>query len=307
MPLYEIRRLMIGLDMTEMDDVLIDFTNHLIEVFDFDSVYFLHVARELKLPDRVKKKYPDLLAPIDETLERDIRLKIDEKFKPQEGMSYKIEIKEGDPIESILHWTEIKHVDMMIMGRKIDMEGRGNLPLKLARVAHCSMMFIPENYKFRMNNILVSVDFSKTSALALEAGMRIKNKNDAKLILHNAYDVPSGYHFTGKSYEEFRSIMEQNAREDAYEFLQKNGVAKDDVEYALTFDEEEDPGERAYEVATERNADLIIIASRGRTGLASLLLGSVAEKMIRYDSNIPLLIVKDRKENLGFFQALLRI
>ncbi|MEJ2004602.1 MAG: universal stress protein [Cyclobacteriaceae bacterium] len=307
MPLYEIKRLMVGLDMSEMDDVLIDFTNHMLRVFDFDSVYFLHVAKELKLPDRVKEKYPDLLAPIDETLERDIQKKIDEKFIAPKGVSYKIEVKEGDAIESILKWTEIKNVDIMMMGRKLDMEGQGNLPLKLARVAHCSMLFVPEDHKFRLDNILVSVDFSETSSLALEAGVRIKNRTNANLILHNAYDVPSGYSFTGKSFEEFREIMKQNAHEDAYEFLKRHDVKEDQIEYALTFDEEEDPGERAYEVASERNADLIIIASRGRTGLASLLLGSVAEKMIRYDSNIPLLIVKDRKENLGFFDALLRI
>ncbi len=307
MPLYEIKRLMVGLDMTEMDDVLIAYTNRLIEAFDFDTVYFLHVARELRLPDRVKEKYPDLLAPVDETIERDIQQKVNEKFVPREGVTCKIEIKEGDPIESIIRWTEIKNVDLMVMGRKLDMEGEGNLPVKLARVAHCSMLFIPEHHKFRLKSILMSVDFTETSSLALEAGVRIKAKVGCKLILHNAYEVPSGYHFTGKSYEEFKAIMEKNAMEDAYEFLTKNGLEKDEVEYALTFDEEEDPGERAYEVATEQNADLIIIASRGRTGLASLLLGSVAEKMIRYSSNIPLLIVKDRKENLGFFDALLRI
>ena len=307
MPLYEIKRLMVGLDMTEMDDVLIAYINRLIEAFDFDTVYFLHVAKELKLPDRVKEKYPDLLAPVDETIERDIQQKVSEKFVPREGVTCKVEIKEGDPVESILRWSEIKNIDLMVMGRKLDLEGQGNLPLKLARVAHCSMLFIPEHHKFRLKSVLMSVDFSKTSSLALEAGVRIKAKVDVNLILHNAYEVPSGYHFTGKSFEEFKEIMEHNALEDAYEFIAKNGMQKDDVEYALTFDDEEDPGERAYEVATERHADLIIIASQGRTELASFLLGSIAEKMIRYSSNIPLLIVKDKKENLGFFDALLRI
>ena len=195
----------------------------------------------------------------------------------------------------------------MLLGRKLDLEGRGTLALKLARVAHCSVLFIPEGVSFQMKKMLVSVDFSKTSALALEAAMRIRNVTDANIILHNAYEVPSGYHFTGKSFDEFKRIMEQNAREDAYEFLKKAGLKPEEVQLALTFDDEEDPGERAYEAATGNNVDMMIIASRGRTGLASLLLGSVAEKMIRYDSDIPLLIVKDRKENLGFFQALLRI
>ncbi|MCA6078483.1 universal stress protein [Fulvivirga sedimenti] len=307
MPLYELKRVMVGLDLTEMDDHLIAYVNHLVDLFDLDVVYFLHVAKQLKLPDRIRRKYPDIMAPIDESIENEIRKKIEEKFVNRQGTEYKIEIKEGDAIEEILHWTGIKHVDLILMGRKLDLEGSGTLALKVARVAHCSILFVPEGRKFNLEKILVSVDFSKTSALALEAAVRLNKRTAVQIVLHNAYEVPSGYHFTGKSFEEFKNIMKQNAQEDAYEFVEKNGLQKDDVMYSFTFDDEEDPGERAYEVAKEMNVDLMMIASRGRTGLASLLLGSVAEKMIRYDSEIPLLIVKDRKENLGFFQALLRL
>ncbi len=307
MPLYELKRVMVGLDLTEMDDHLIAYINHLVDLFDLDMVYFLHVARKLKLPDRVREKYPDILAPVDESLEYEIKQKIEEKFVNRQGTQYKVEIKEGDAIEKILHWTEIKHVDLIVMGRKLKLEGQGTLALKVARVAHCSILFVPEGRKFNLEKVLVSVDFSKTSALALEAAVRLNKRTAVQIVIHNAYEVPSGYHFTGKSFEEFKEIMKQNAQEDAYEFIEKNGLERDDVLYALTFDNEDDPGERAYDVAQEMKVDLMMIASRGRTGLASLLLGSVAEKMIRYDSDIPLLIVKDRKENLGFFQALLRI
>ena len=101
--------------------------------------------------------------------------------------------------------------------------------------------------------------------------------------------------------------MHHNALEDWHEFVEKREVSKDDFTFHLKFDEEDDPGERAYECATELGADMIIMASRGRTGLASILLGSVAEKMVLYDSNIPLMIIKNKNENLGFFKALMRI
>ncbi len=104
-----------------------------------------------------------------------------------------------------------------------------------------------------------------------------------------------------------KEIMHQNALEDAYEFVEKRGLSKDDFVYHMMFDDEDDPGERAYECATEHNADMIILSSRGRTGLASILLGSVAEKMVLYDSSLPLLIIKNKSENLGFFDALMRI
>jgi nucleotide-binding universal stress UspA family protein len=49
--------------------------------------------------------------------------------------------------------------------------------------------------------------------------------------------------------------------------------------------------------ATELNAELIVIATHGRTGVLHTLLGSVAEKIIRY-SKIPVLVTTpDQSDN----------
>lgn len=46
--------------------------------------------------------------------------------------------------------------------------------------------------------------------------------------------------------------------------------------------------------AKENEIDLIVIATHGRTGLAHILLGSVAEKVVRF-SHVPVLAVKPRE------------
>jgi nucleotide-binding universal stress UspA family protein len=305
--MYPIRRIMVGLDMTEMDDQLIAHLPLLESMFTPDIIYFVHVAKSLQLPQRLKEKYPGLMAPVDESLEHDILKKIHATYTPSEGIKLKVEVKEGNEIKEILNWSDVKEIDLFVMGRKLDLKGEGRLPNRLAHVAHCSILFIPEKATPSLNKILVPVDFSNTSALALAFGMAIKKHVPCQIYLQNSYEVPSGYHLTGKTYEEFREIMKNNAMDDAEEFIRKHKVKKEEVSIILSFDDEDDPSERAYEEARKENIDLIIIASRGRTGIASILLGSVAEKMIRYNSDIPLLIAKNKKENLGFFQALLRI
>lgn len=56
----------------------------------------------------------------------------------------------------------------------------------------------------------------------------------------------------------------------------------------------------------EKNADMIILGSKGRSA-AAFLLGSVAEQLMIQDADIPLFIVKKSNENLSFINTLLKI
>ncbi|MBL3654641.1 universal stress protein [Fulvivirga sediminis] len=301
--MYSYKRLLVALDLTEMDETLFSYTSKLVDILNTDKVYFFHVAKSLELPEKVKEAYPDLMAPTDEALKEQIQKKVEEKFKSK--CDYSVEIKEGNAEDKILRWADIKEIDLLVVGKKVNLKGKGTLTGKLAKTIHCSVLFVPEEAKDTVSSVLIATDCSKTSALALEEAMFFKERTGAQVVVQNSFEVPSGYHTSGKSYEEFTEIMRSNAYEDVVGFLNDNKVKEGDVEIILSHDEEDDPAERAWEVAEEKKVDLIMIGSKGRTGLASILLGSVADKMVAYNTVIPLLIVKDKKENLSFLQALL--
>lgn len=303
--MYPVKRLLVALDLSEMDQKLIAYTSTLVALFDIEIVYFLHVAKKLELSDALIKQFPGLLSPVDEEIEKRIQDNINKYFAVK--CDYKIEVREGNAENKVLRWADLKEIDLVIMGRKLELKGTGLLPGKLARTIHCSILLVPETDTQKISRIMVSVDFSAASTLALEEALIIKKASGAELIVQNSYEVPSGYHLSGKSYEEFAEIMKGNTYEDLVNFIEKSKVRVSDVEIVLTLDEEDDPAERAYEVARKENIDLIIIGSKGRKEIAALILGSVAEKIIRYDTNIPVLVVKDKEENLGFLQALLRV
>ncbi len=303
--MYPLKRLLVALDNTEIDETLIDYASYLASTLKVEKVYFFHVAKSLDLPEGLSDKYPDLLAPVDESLKNDFNNKIEPKFKA--SCEFEFVLKEGNAADQILRWSEIKAIDLLIVGRKIEFKGQGVLSGKLARVAHCSILFVPENIKPQINKILIPVDFSKHSSMSLDAAMALQKANDATILLQNSYRVPWGYHTTGKSFEEFADVMKEHAVEDANKYLEKNKLDPDKFEVALCLDEDDNPAECAYEEAANNKADLIIMSSKGRSGLANMLLGSVAEKMIKIDASIPLMVVKDKKENMGFFEALMKI
>ena len=303
--MYSYKRLLVALDLSEMDEVLLKYTSELVKICGIEKIYFLHVAKSLNLPEKLREAYPDLMAPTDEALKKTIESNIEQYFSG--SCEYDVEIKEGSAEDKILRWADIKEVDLLVVGRKIELKGRGTLTGKLAKTIHCSILFVPETAKPKISTVLMATDFSKTSSLALQEAVKVKEAVGAKLIVQNSYEVPSGYHTSGKTYDEFSEIMKSHAYEDVVEFLDREGVSINDAEVVLSLDEDDDPAEKAWNAADEKNADLIIIGSRGRAGLASILLGSVADKMVHYDRGIPLLVVKDKKENLSFLQALLKL
>lgn len=304
--MYKIERLLIALDLTEMDELLIKYSSHLAKFLKSEKVYFIHVAKNLELPEDLRKNYPDLMAPNDESIADSINKMVEKAWETDYECEKVIEIKEGDPSEQILKWVNIKNIDMMIMGRKRKLKGGGIVPQKIAKIAQTSLMMVPEDFEFKLDKIVVPIDFSKHSKLALEEALAITKGNEIGLNLVNVYKIPSGYHKTGKSRDEFATIMKGHARTDFREFIKKNDFPEDlDCQYVL--DEDDSPADKIFEFSSDQKADMIVMGSKGRTGLASILLGSVAEKVVVYDSEIPLMIVKEKGENMGFLKALLEL
>ena len=301
------KRILVGLDLSEVDKTLIQYTSMLVKVFEVDTIYFMHIAPSLELPDDVVQKYPDLLAPLDESLEKGIQDRVDKYFENEQEVNYQILVKEGNAADQILRWSGIKEIDLIVMGRKRTLKGSGILPGKLAKIAHCSLLMIPEFSVAGISKIIAPVDFSKKAAMALEVAVGIRDVFKAELIIQNTYRVPLGYHTSGKSYKEFAAIMKGHAEANAREFLAKNSLPPSDVQMTFSLDDDNEPADKIYQKAIALKTDLVVIASRGRTGIASILLGSVADKMCQFDTDIPLLIVKDKEENMGFLEALRRI
>lgn len=298
------KKILVGLDLSPLDEVLIRKTAELVRFYKAEKVYFVHVAKDLALPEEVSNTYPDLLAPVDEAIETGISDAVRAAGFPEET-EYEVDAKEGSPLDKILRWSKVKDVDLIIMGRKQDLEGSGALAKRIALRAPCSVLFLKENLPEEpFRRVLVPIDFSSYSLLALEQAQEISQDPSNIKCLH-FYEVPAGYTKTGKSYEEFSEIMHANARRDYERFIDKNGLPAYPVEMVAR--DSRNMADYLVDTAKKDNIDLIIIGSRGRTDSAAILLGSVAEKVINVNNQIPMLVMKKKGENMRFLDALFRI
>ncbi len=307
--MYKFKKILVGLDLSELDVDLIQYTSLICNIFNPEQVTFMHVIREVILPDEIQEKFPDYPGSLDERIHEELQGKIDENFNYDAPTKITIEIKEGKPADKILTWTGIKETDLLIMGSKRSLKGEGVLPGKMVKLLHCSVLLVPEKTPLKISKILIPTDFSQNSQMAMEQAQSINKAIDVEIICHHSYSVPSGYHLSGKSYEEFAEIMKGHAQKEFGEFLKACNI-KNTINCHFTLDDHlhHDPAEQAFQLANDKEADLIIIGSRGRkSSLVGIILGSVAEKMARYDKSIPLLIVKDKTKNLGILEALLKL
>lgn len=306
---FELKKIMVCLDLSEMDDTLIRFTSFIARIMKSDRIYFVHVAKSLDMPKGIRSKYPNLFAPVDEAISKSIAVRLDQLFRSPEDCTTEIEVREGNPEDKILKTARQKDVDLLILGKKAGMEGEGILVSKLAKIVHRSVLLVPETLPKTVKHILIPVDFSRHSLVALKQAIKIDETTSSRIHIscQHVYQLPIGWHKTGKSEEEFASIMKGHAENDYRKFLKKLG--KDEQEIPCTFSllRNGNPAKAIYRHAVKEQVSMIVMGSKGRTAAASALLGSTAERLAHYDKNIPLLIVKDKNENISFLEALLKI
>ena len=193
------------------------------------------------------------------------------------------------------------------MGRKNSDHGSGANPSRIANISLCSVLMVPSNPPPALKHVFVAVDYSAYSYRAVARALQFKENCGAKVTLQNVYKVPSGYHYTGKTYKEFAQIMSKNSEKDLEVFTKKYELKEVDFDFITSLDDDDKPADKIFQEASRHQADLIMVGSRGRTTAASLLLGSVAVALLRYNFTTPFFIVKNKDQNLGFFQALMRI
>jgi len=135
---------------------------------------------------------------------------------------------------------------------------------------------------------LIPIDFSRGSDKAFDYAMKLARDRKAKLIALHVVPAELIYPPTGGRFD-FYGLMERDARANFRKLLKRKRLQPKDCELVLA--RGTDFAEIIARQAKRLRASMIVMGSRGRTGLSRLLLGSVAERALRY-AECPVLIVK---------------
>ncbi len=308
--MYEFKNILVALNHNDLDIQLTKSASFLSKISKSENVYFINIVKDLNIPDSIKKEFPDMLANAVNERKKEIEAVVKKFFTPS-SVNIHIEIKTGVPVKAIMKYSSEKNIDLILTGRLNNEKGGGTLVNRLARRAGCSLLIIPNKYKRRVNRILVPIDYSSHSKEALLQAIDLAKKNlpDIKLIVQNVYQVPNGFHSTGKTFDEFAQIMKENSQKSYRNFMRDVDTKNIDTQPLYTLDKGEDVIKEIYKAALDIDADSIMIGAKGRSATTALFIGSSAEKLIQIDSEIPIMIVRPSsgKTQKGFLDLLMEI
>ncbi len=144
-----------------------------------------------------------------------------------------------------------------------------------------------------IKTILVPLDGSERAAYALPLAARIVRHSGGTLVLVHVVNIATSY-WPAVPYPPMIQAAVDGELEEAVTYLETVAASPELAELEVAIMAKHGVvAPVILAAATNYQADLIVMGSHGRTGMAHMIMGSVTEKVARHTS-IPLLIVREK-------------
>lgn len=294
----QFNRTMVALDLSLMDEKLLRYVAFIAPLIDIHKIYFLHAIPDFTAPKNVDVEFQKLFAPeypVDEKVRDKIAAEVQEAFNGSAVADMGIEVVEGKPYEKLLHWTEVKEIDLLVVGHKNISDGSGITPRRVARRSECNLLFVPDESEPALRQVVVPIDFSQNSRRALEVALQIKRQlPDTTVRCVYVVDLPpADYYIRPFQDTGYRRILLESAQKAYRDFLEENGFSEEQLEEAEFIPNEySNIAGHLSDYVEQHPADLVIMGAQGHTALERFIFGSVTEKFLEKCKNKPVLVVR---------------
>ncbi len=212
-----------------------------------------------------------------------------------ENASPHVDTMTGTPFIELLRRVRDNSADLLVLGSNGSSDpskGAGVLATKCVRKAATKVLLVRADHVEPYKNVVACIDFSETSHRVIEQAIRVAQQDEATLHLLHVVSAP----WEGASYVPQPSAEDQRSHSDALTDRIKlalepfeNEMHALKVETNIVENARESDG--IIKFAGDTSADLVVVGTRGRTGMRAILLGTVAERIVR-ESPCSVLAVK---------------
>ena len=201
------------------------------------------------------------------------------------------------PYKAITEEAAKMKTDVIVMGRR----GRtglakmlmGSVTAKVIGYAPCKVLVVPRLASISCKNILIATDGSKYSVAAAAESIGIAKRCKSDLIIITAVHteaLTSMSPDTGYTQSQQETIAKQELDRAEKNIAGVKELAEKEGIHAEGIIVEGRPYEVIAKAARDKNIDLIVVGSHGRTGISRFLMGSVTERVIGHAESAVLVV-----------------
>jgi nucleotide-binding universal stress UspA family protein len=278
------KKLMVALDRSGNDAGLIQYAAGIVRLGTVSEVCFAHV-----LADESESREAAL---------RDLETAVRLHGAEITAVSVSRDVLHGPLTDALLAHAAEKHTDLLLVGHRTEPGNRKPLARRLAMQATCSVWMVPAGAPATVGRILVPIDFSEMAADSLQVAASIARLHGAA----ECFALHVYFNEAVATYEGYDSVL-RGEEEKEYERFAAS-IDLQGVSVTPLFNECAIVSHAIAREASRVKADLIVMATRGRSRSSSILLGSVTERMID-ETHLPLLAVKHFGAQMNVLEALL--
>ncbi|MAT72509.1 MAG: hypothetical protein CMJ58_23655 [Planctomycetaceae bacterium] len=293
-------RILVATDFGVVSDAAVEMAVYVARQFDsqLDFVHVTSPGRSQESPGewgessekQANEDLPQLSARLEELAQKAMGAGV---------RSVETVLAEGDPFERIGAYAESRDVNVIFVGAgEVSPSGQvflGNTAARLRRWAATPVWIVKPNNPPPIRRILCPVDMLSASSRALRNAIHIARKLDAELTVLTVAQSPLG---KAGHLAELRSTLEQGPPERREPHHQVFDEFLSKFDFHLVRSEKVvrlgNPRHEVVNVAQEIAADLIVMGSAGRTGLAHILVGGVARRVAQV---LPCSVITVRSES----------
>ncbi len=219
------------------------------------------------------------------------------------GVTSSVVLLAGDPVRQILELGKKVSADLLVMGthglRGFERLMLGSVSEAVLRKATCPVLTVssacrpPETAGDRpFGKILCALDLKGASVRTLMLALSLAQESDASLTLLHVVEGPDGRVGSNAHFDipEYRGYLATEAREKLQRAVPAEARDWCDVDELVTIGE---ASQEILELATKRDADLIVMGAHGPNPIDLLFFGSTARRVVR-DARCPVLTLPSR-------------
>jgi nucleotide-binding universal stress UspA family protein len=221
-----------------------------------------------------------------------------------------IAVRHGSAFEEVVSVAKSSPIDLIVASTHGHTGFKrvlfGSTAERLVQHAPCPMLVVRgQEHEFvassgkpsdqiRIERLLVPIDFSDCSRKALEYAVAFAAQFKAQILCLHALEIPYG---TGEAgivleTEAFRKKMHEEASRQMAAFLQEQALPGSQERIIKVGT----PYREIIQTADEKQSNLIILGTHGRSGVRHFLLGSTTERVVRH-AHCPVLVVRQTEHD----------